>query len=63
LDFSVREAANAPVPKNPPEPKQWINWNYIPGNPDSKMAVDRDGTPVLLWMPQFLPKQAQVSSE
>lgn len=63
LEFSVREAANAPVSRESPVPDEWISWNYNPEDPsDPRIAVDKDDIPVLLWIPQFLPKQALVSS-
>ena len=61
FDFSVKEAIKNPVSVDDPIPAEWIDWIYTPGENIAKLGVDRDGLPLVLWLPQFLADKGHVS--
>jgi hypothetical protein len=61
FDFSVKEAIENPVSVDDPIPTEWIDWVYAHGKSMPKLAVDRDGIPIVLWLPQFLGDAGHVS--
>jgi hypothetical protein len=62
FDFSVKEAVQEGAPEDVPVPSEWIDWDYDGKTLRPKLGVDRDGIPVVLWLPQFLADAGHAST-
>ena len=62
LEVSIHDLLSQPVTVDTPEPATWVSIDHdLESRPQSKLFVNKDGIPLVLHMPKFMPAHSHVN--